>query len=614
MTKAKALFFKIVATTFFITLLFVFLINIVFDPWGEYRWINHQLNQYKLETRQTSVTTLLDKLEKDKYALVFGTSRIGIVDKDVTGEPTLNFRNTVYGYPQDVWSFLQMLEPKHIQNITRIYYQLDVIACSNYSFNMPKSRLELEIEKFTNISKEKIRAIYDMIKFNYLQMDNKKYGYHISEFGSTVNDRKTNINNEDDNIYYENYPTFDEDIDLLHKIDDFMTKRNIKIQYFDLPIYASSDSKNNIRNSTIRRFYSQGYRYMKYTEHINSFYTMKNLDLDQSYFNDSTHLNKNGLQIVFQNVIKKNNLFLMTNEKVLFLLEQNNLDKNIFTKKLANYQEKFRLHNQLMVLTDKEDNQDIEKFVNLFTLYAIDARDYHYFFNIKIYEKAFKILSNRKKKNILFLQAINVYVERDKHAMLHFHIDHSRDNFYKFANKSANTYLHHLVTIEDIDRITMHNIKFLADSNMIHDINKFQNTPVYYAIISKQYMKTSILINRGAKLNLKNILGKSPLRYTFGEYNITELLLKNGANVNSYGIKSTDNPLFYAIINNDIKLIKLLIKYKANLNYQDENGNTSLHYYLHHKNPEVLRMLLEAGADPSIENKNGQLAVKKNTG
>jgi len=51
-----------------------------------------------------------------------------------------------------------------------------------------------------------------------------------------------------------------------------------------------------------------------------------------------------------------------------------------------------------------------------------------------------------------------------------------------------------------------------------------------------------------------------------------------------------------------LRIVKLLLKFKAEVNIQDSDGNTALIYACDNKRVEVIKLLMEAGADPKIQN------------
>ncbi len=55
----------------------------------------------------------------------------------------------------------------------------------------------------------------------------------------------------------------------------------------------------------------------------------------------------------------------------------------------------------------------------------------------------------------------------------------------------------------------------------------------------------------------------------------------------------------------DIDRVRLAIAKGANLNYQDENGGTALHWAVFYGYKDIVQLLLMHGADPLIKDKDG---------
>lgn len=93
-----------------------------------------------------------------------------------------------------------------------------------------------------------------------------------------------------------------------------------------------------------------------------------------------------------------------------------------------------------------------------------------------------------------------------------------------------------------------------------------------------------------------------------------ELYLFAGANVN-YTDHALDTPLLYAIAGVDadtysITYIKLLIRMGADVNHQNNDGNTPLHYAAQNKALTIVELLLQHGAIRSINNKKSLLPAQ----
>ena len=55
----------------------------------------------------------------------------------------------------------------------------------------------------------------------------------------------------------------------------------------------------------------------------------------------------------------------------------------------------------------------------------------------------------------------------------------------------------------------------------------------------------------------------------------------------------------------DVQLASVVLETGANIDEQDRNGNTALHYCVYSQNAELLKFLLEKGANPNIQDNNG---------
>jgi ankyrin repeat protein len=86
---------------------------------------------------------------------------------------------------------------------------------------------------------------------------------------------------------------------------------------------------------------------------------------------------------------------------------------------------------------------------------------------------------------------------------------------------------------------------------------------------------------------------------------MTELLIKNGANVNhqdAYGVA----PLHGASRTNRVEVVKILIENKADVNLPTTSGKeTPLHYAAKYNNPDVVKLLLTNNADKNIKDASG---------
>lgn len=181
--------------------------------------------------------------------------------------------------------------------------------------------------------------------------------------------------------------------------------------------------------------------------------------------------------------------------------------------------------------------------------------------------------------------------------------------------------------------------------------NELKWTALHIAMYNseKSHDIASVLINRGAKINLKDIYGDSPL-VTCVRYNkdlaTLKLLLNYGADVNEkvgdeynssvltiaasnsknpdfipflvkagadkkYITKDGNNILSWALMNNQpYSVIKTILDIKVDVNHINKSGHTPLMIAAQiSTDPKVIGLLLGNGADASIKDKEGKTAM-----
>ena len=75
-------------------------------------------------------------------------------------------------------------------------------------------------------------------------------------------------------------------------------------------------------------------------------------------------------------------------------------------------------------------------------------------------------------------------------------------------------------------------------------------------------------------------------------------------------IKTDPDILILAVSTNNLSIVKEILKYSANVNHKMEQGDesTAISYAVNNGNPEMVKLLLDHGADPYIRNKHGKNA------
>ena len=127
--------------------------------------------------------------------------------------------------------------------------------------------------------------------------------------------------------------------------------------------------------------------------------------------------------------------------------------------------------------------------------------------------------------------------------------------------------------------------------------------PLYEAASAGSLECCRILIARGAELETPTVGGWTPLTAAlyWGSDEVTDYLLGLGAKMNL----GDDIPLLEASRNGYKVTVRRFLREGASLKEQDESGRTALHFAVLGGETEVVEMLLAAGADPDIPDKNG---------
>ena len=126
------------------------------------------------------------------------------------------------------------------------------------------------------------------------------------------------------------------------------------------------------------------------------------------------------------------------------------------------------------------------------------------------------------------------------------------------------------------------------------------------ATLKSSVSLVALSLERGAHPNITDNTGRSPLFVAcdLGNHEIASLLLYNkfasgSADPNFPGTPSEKCPLWIACVHDHLDLVDLLMKNKTNPNVIDQNGCYLVQKAHMTEHYEVVRLLLEGGADPS---------------
>ena len=141
----------------------------------------------------------------------------------------------------------------------------------------------------------------------------------------------------------------------------------------------------------------------------------------------------------------------------------------------------------------------------------------------------------------------------------------------------------------------------------VNTMGGYHGSPLFAALIKEDIDVASLLLQRGANLNILDEIGRSALHRAAegGRIHIADLLLKHGADVDLPN-SSGDSALSLASYKGQIEMLRLLLQHGADVNFKNETGFSPLHRAAQNGHLDVARYLLGSGADVGSRDKDGQ--------
>lgn len=127
-----------------------------------------------------------------------------------------------------------------------------------------------------------------------------------------------------------------------------------------------------------------------------------------------------------------------------------------------------------------------------------------------------------------------------------------------------------------------------------------------------------LLLESGADANATGTFSKyTPLHHAYSNIKIVKLLAEHGADI-TRAVKGPINSectlLHFSACHKDKKVVEFALDHGANVNEKCGSGMTALHLLSTHATDEsiaIFKMLLDRGADPEIQNEDGQSVLKR---
>ena len=133
-------------------------------------------------------------------------------------------------------------------------------------------------------------------------------------------------------------------------------------------------------------------------------------------------------------------------------------------------------------------------------------------------------------------------------------------------------------------------------------------TPAVAALAGRHFQVAQLLHRNGSSVDLRGDLGYSPLvsAVHYGDLEMIQILLDYGVDVNAQCFGST--PLSYALTrrrSNNPGVVRLLLDHGADPNIPTQDGSIPLYQAIENGEIEVIRALIEYGASVEVEDDEG---------
>ena len=136
-----------------------------------------------------------------------------------------------------------------------------------------------------------------------------------------------------------------------------------------------------------------------------------------------------------------------------------------------------------------------------------------------------------------------------------------------------------------------------------------QGLPGLYLALRDGSLKVANTLIDSPKTNveIRTVKDESPVMIAAlkGHLELVKKLIARGADVNKTGWA----PLHYAATGGHLAIMQLLLDENAYIDAESPNGTTPLMMAAHYGTPAAVKLLLEAGADPSLKNQLGLTAI-----
>lgn len=156
-----------------------------------------------------------------------------------------------------------------------------------------------------------------------------------------------------------------------------------------------------------------------------------------------------------------------------------------------------------------------------------------------------------------------------------------------------------------------------AQTKVVQYVKPSSTTYIFEACLLDNFAFVELYIEYNGNINISDTNQRNCIHYAVMNDNdkMVKLLLKlgcDGEQKDNVG----DTPLHYALLYRSYKCMRVLVEGGCNLNYKNEKGETIMHFAVKNRNVKLIYYLVSKGATISVKNKLGEFpidyAVKEN--
>jgi ankyrin repeat protein len=140
-------------------------------------------------------------------------------------------------------------------------------------------------------------------------------------------------------------------------------------------------------------------------------------------------------------------------------------------------------------------------------------------------------------------------------------------------------------------------------------VSSLGETPLHYAATFGSADAVRILLERGADPNARNRAGATPLIYGAYNFEKARLLVEKGADVNARAQNGSTPLMIAASVHGNVPTVRYLLEKGADAKAIRANGSDALQIAALKSEPEAVKLLLAKGADAHRADKSGVTAL-----